>query len=236
VSVAAGAAGPVGGDQLTLDIDVGPGSALVLTDISPTLLLPGPHGRPSRSTTRVKVKDGATLVWLPEPLIAAANCNHFNDIRVELASTARLLIREELILGRCGEEPGSIQQRLQVRRGGQPLYHQNLHVGPDAPGWNSAAVTATHRAVGSLLVVNPGQAWPINGLLLTDTAALLPLSGPAVLITALADDSLDLRKALIAGLSELGRPWQTDSPAERIGTDPSTEAHYVPTEEERRGA
>lgn len=189
----------------------GPGSALVLTDISPTVLLPGPQGRESRTTTRVRVHDGATLVWLPEPLIAAANCRHLNDIRITLADTARLLMREELILGRHGEQPGAIRQRLDVRRAGSPLYRQDLCVGGHAWGWDSAAVTAGHRAVGSVLVVDPRRAWPAHSSLPTDTAAVLPLAGPAVVITALADDNLDLRTALTAGLAQLGAPWQTET-------------------------
>lgn len=222
VSVAAGAAGPMGGDELDFDIDVGANSCLVLTDISATLLLPGARGRCSRSSIRVRVADGATLVWLAEPLIAAAHCNHVNDVDVALAPTARLLLREELILGRHGEQPGTIRQRLLIRRDGQPLYHQDLHIGADAPGWNSAAVAAGHRAVGSILLVDPQRDWTTQrSSMMCPSAGLLPLAGPAALVSALADDSLALRRALTAGLDELGTPWQSDD---------------VPTEEEPHSA
>ncbi|WP_197508306.1 urease accessory protein UreD [Mycobacterium sp. E802] len=224
VSVAAAAAGPVGGDRFTFDIDVGPDSALVLADVSATLLLPGPYGDCSHTTTQVRVGDGATLVWLPEPIIAAAHCNHVNDLRIDLAPTARLLLREELILGRHGEQPGTIEQRLKIRRGGRPLFHQDLHIGPDATGWNSAAVAATCRAVGSTIVVDPQRDWSAAmSATLAGTAALLTLPGPAAMITALGDDNLQLRTALNAGLSRLGKPWQA-----------STESSSVPTEMEAR--
>lgn len=211
VSVAAGAAGPVGGDETHFDIDVGANSSLVLTDISATVLLPGAQGRCSRSSVRVRVAHGATLVWLAEPLIAAANCNHLNEVQVDLADTARLLLREELVLGRHGEQPGTIFQRLRIRRAGQPLYRQDLHIGADAPGWNSAAVAAGHRAVGSVLVVDPQRDWTTQrSATLCPSAALLPLAGPAALVCALADDSLALRRSLTAGLDDLGTPWQSD--------------------------
>jgi urease accessory protein len=212
VCVAAGAAGPIGGDEYTLHVDVGAGSTLVLGDISATLLLPGPHGEVSRQRTDIHVAPSATLVWRPEPLIAAQDCHHVNDVRVALDSGARLLLREELLLGRHGERPGTVHQRLRVRLGGQPLYQQHLTIGPGIAGWDSPAVAGNHQAIGSLVVVDP--AWNDGApptKLLADDAARLPLAGPAVLISALAADSLALRHSLDSGLASLGPPWATDS-------------------------
>jgi urease accessory protein len=103
VSLAAGAGGPVGGDELHLQVRVGAGSSLVLAEISPTLALPGPHGGQSRLRVDVEVAAGGTLIWLPEPVIAARGCDHLTDVRVELDEQARLFLREELLLGRHGE-------------------------------------------------------------------------------------------------------------------------------------
>lgn len=208
VCIAAGAAGPVGGDHLQLIADVGAGSTLFLSDISATLLLPGPHGEQSRIDTRIQVGVGATLIWLPEPIIAAAGCNHLNTVHIDLEPGSRLLMREELLLGRHGELPGTIRQHVRVSLDGQPLYHQHLDLGPDIPGWDSPAIAHSHRALGSILTVDP--AWstaPPPAQSLTGDAALLPLSGPAVLISALAGDSLQLRQLLGEGLKALGPPW-----------------------------
>ncbi|WP_193313018.1 urease accessory protein UreD [Georgenia subflava] len=208
VSVAAGAAGPIGGDHLSLDIDVGPGSTLVLGEISARLLLPGPHAEQSRSTTTVRVDRGGTLIWLPQPMIAATGCRHLNDVHVELAEGARLLLREEVVLGRHEEVPGTLAQHVRVRRAGRPLYDQRLDFGPEAIGWDSPAVAGSSRALGSVLVVDPSwadatpPAQPLG-----EDAAVLPLSGPAVLISATSPDSLTLRRALTTGLRSLGHPW-----------------------------
>ncbi|MDN5872439.1 MAG: urease accessory protein UreD [Nitrococcus sp.] len=208
VCLAAGAAGPIGGDQLALEVDVGADSVLILRDISATLLLPGPDGEPSRTRTDIHVAAGATFIWLPEPMIAARDCHHINDVRVELDSGARLLLREELLLGRHGESPGTVRQRLRVRLGGCPLYQQHLDIGPGAAGWDSPAVVGDHRALGSILAVDPAwsdgtpPARPLAG-----DAALLPLSGPAVLVSALGADSLALRRSLDGGLKTLGPPF-----------------------------
>lgn len=229
VSLAAGAAGPVGGDDLALDVTVGAGTSLVFTDISPTLLLPGPDGATSHTTMRVRVCDGATLVWLPEPIIAAARCRHVNDVRIDLAPTARLLVREELVLGRHDELPGAVRQRLRVRRGDGPLHHQSLDVGPGAAGWSGAAVVGAHRAVGAVLVVDPYRGGRLDGAILPDTvAAVLPLAGPGVLVSAVADDSLSLRRSLAAGLAVLGTPW--------VGSETVIRMNCPPEEKESCGA
>lgn len=204
VCLAAGAAGPVGGDELVLTVDVGAGSTLVLREISASLLLPGPHGEQSSLRTTVRLGAGATLVWLPEPVIAAHGCHHLTDVRVDLAPGARLVLREELLLGRHREQPGGVVQQLRVRLGGQPLLNQRLAVGTGAVGWDSPAVTGGRRALGSLVVVDPGWAdRPPEPVLLGDTAAVMPLVGPAALVSVLAPDALGLRRCLDAGLALL---------------------------------
>jgi urease accessory protein len=200
VSLTAGAAGPIGGDAYRLDVDVGAHSTLMLCDVSPTLLLPGPDGAPSSYAISIEVAEHATLVWLAEPLIAAHNCHHLHDIRVTLHASARLLMREELLLGRHGEPGGTVRQRIIVHRGCDALYRQDLAVGHGAIGADGAAALGGANAVGSVLTVDP--AWeqsPPRGCVISPTAAVLPLTGPAALVTALGDDNLALRRDLTIG-------------------------------------
>lgn len=206
VSLAAGAAGPVGGDHLRLEVDVGPGATLVLRSVAATLALPGPHGQPSCSEVTVRVGAHGVFVWLPGPLIAAQGCRHHAVTRVTLEPGARLLLREELLLGRHAEQPGAVRQRLRVCLGNHPLHDQEIAVGSGAAGWDGPAVTGGRRALGSLLVVDPD--WDDGRVSLpapttaADTA-LLPLSGPAMLVTALAHDGLALRHRLDTSLAEI---------------------------------
>jgi urease accessory protein len=209
VSLVAGAAGPVGGDHLCLSIDVGPGAALVLRAVAATLALPGPHGQPSRSEITARVAANGILVWLPGPVIAAQGCHHHAVTRVTLEPGARLLLREELLLGRHAEQPGAVRQRLRVCLDNRPLHDQEVSIGPGASGWDGAAVTGGRRALGSVLIVDPD--WDHNRIDLPAPAvaadtALLPLSGPAVLVTALARDALALRHQLDIGIAAVDRP------------------------------
>jgi urease accessory protein len=208
VTVVAGSAGPLGGDRLRLEVEVGPGSMLVLSEVAATLLLPGPNGEESLMEIDIRVDTNGTLVWLPEPVIAVRGCRHRTEIRVSLASGGRLFLREEVMLGRYGEQPGMLRQHLRVQIDGRPLLDQELAVGFEASGWDGPAVTGNHRALGMILVVDPETCQRIPATLEGD-AAILPLAGPAVLVSVLAPDTLALRRQLDAGLALLdNRPAQ----------------------------
>ncbi|MFI0349319.1 urease accessory protein UreD [Actinomadura sp. 9N407] len=201
VHLAAGGAGPLGGDRLRLEVDVGAGSTLLFGEVSPTLLLPGPRGEESRFDIRVRIGAGATLAWLPELVIAAHGCRHITDIRVTLERGARLVLREEILFGRHGETPGSHRQRVRIVTDEGPLYDQELGTGPSAPGWDGPAVTAGHRTAGTLLLVDPDRP-TYTGLPIPDTA-FMELHGNGVLCTALAPDTTALRHRLDAALDTL---------------------------------
>ncbi|WP_037858272.1 urease accessory protein UreD [Streptomyces sp. SCSIO 75703] len=197
VHLAAGAAGPLGGDLLRLEVRVGEGSALVLGEIAPTLLLPGTYGEESRLDVRVRVDAGGCLAWLPELVIAGRDCRHRTDVRITLARDARLVMREEVLFGRHGETPGRFRQRIRVETPAGPLHDQELAVGPGAPGWDGPAVTGGHRTAGTLLVVDPGavSAERARGALAGPGTAVMDLGG-GVLVGALAPDTADLRRRL----------------------------------------
>ncbi len=208
VALAAGTAGPLGGDKYTLDVHVGAGSTLILQEVSAMLVLPGVGGGQSHMSVTVTVDDGATFVWWAEPIIAAHRCNHRHDVRIALAGSARMVLREEMLLGRHGEAPGDFTSRLRITRDDAALYDQELSFGPATVGWNGAAVLDKASAVGSIIAVDPAWANASPPALpFHECAALTPLAGPGVAIGALASDSLELRRLLTQGLNELGPPW-----------------------------
>lgn len=205
VRLAAGAAGPLGGDQLRIDIRVGKGATLMVAAVSATLLLPGPHGLESSSEVTITVAAGGSLVWLPGRQIAAEGCRHASVTRIELEPGARLFAREELLLGREGELPGSLRQRLRVTLGGDALYDQEVAVGAGVAGWQSSAVTGGRRALGSVLLVEPDVATFATAVSedFPDTA-VMKLSDQAMLIASAAADSIALDRRLAAALVPAG--------------------------------
>ncbi|WP_327270234.1 urease accessory protein UreD [Streptomyces sp. NBC_01218] len=184
---------PLGGDRLAVDVDAGEGTRLRVGAAAATVALPGPG--PAHYDVRLSVGDEAELHWLPEQLISARGSELRMTTTVELAATARLVYREEQVLGRHGEATGALATRLTVRRRGRPLLDQELSYGPGAAGgWDGPAVLGGHRAVGQLLFVMPEfEERPVMTRLLGPTAVLAPLAGPAALVTAVATDARRLR-------------------------------------------
>ncbi len=210
VTVVGAMTAPLGGDRLRLTVTVEPGAALRVTSAAATVALPGPEPGAATYDTVLSVAEDAELHWLPEPVVSARGSHLVATTRVDLGAGARLVLRERLVLGRAGEDPGRYAGRLTVRHAGRPLLDQELSYGPGAPGWDGGAILDRHRAAGQLLVVDPALAEkPAEPVLLGDTAVLTPLPGPAALITAVAPDALALDRLLAAGASFLTRSDST---------------------------
>lgn len=190
------AAGPLGGDDLALDIEVGPGSHLVLRSAAGMLLLPGPRGDRSVLRVSARVGPGGRLDYCPRPAVAVAGCDHQARAEIELAAGAALRWREEIVLGRHGEPPGRCTSRVDVTLAGAPLYRGELTVGdPGTDG--SSAVLDGAGAVGSVLLVDPGRAGTQAAV--RDGLAVLPLAGPGVAVTATAAEAVSLARRLDLG-------------------------------------
>jgi urease accessory protein len=126
---------------------------------------------------------------------------HVTRTRIRLEQGARLLWRDEIVLGRHREEGGSVSARLSVDLDGRPLLRHRIDAGPEHPGWASAAVGGGSRCAGSLLAVDPawltGEPGPPGPLTMEPgAAAVLSLAGPAAHAVALASDARTLRRLL----------------------------------------
>ena len=203
VHLVGGAAGPLGGDELFLDLEVGPGACLVLRTVAATVALPGRDSEPSTTTVRASVAAGGRLAFLPEPMVAAAGCHHRQLSTVEVAEGGHLVWREELVGGRHGERPGRVRQEIRLRYAGAPVLAQDLVLTPDQ--WASPAVLGGDRTVGSIVVIGPGA--PPGPTMVVGNAVRMPLGGPVVLCSAVAADIPALRHGLD---TLMPRGWLTD--------------------------
>ncbi|MEV6846944.1 urease accessory protein UreD [Actinoplanes sp. NPDC051411] len=192
VHLVGGAAGPLRGDDLRLEIEVEAGAELTVRGVAAQIALPGPGETPSRLEIRATVGPDATLRWLPEPLIAAAGCDHRTVTHAEVAEGGRLLWRDDLVFGRQGEPSGSLRSRALFRYAGSTVYRQDLAAGPDATGSAGPAVLGKAQALGTLLALPGVATWPPHGA----GVASMPLAGPGVVITALGADIRGVRAAL----------------------------------------
>jgi len=164
-----GAAGPLGGDRLRIDVCVRAGASLVVRSVAATIAYPSRDGALSRLDVHATVEAGGRLEWRPEPLIAVGRGHHRTTSTVDLCAGAALVWRDELVCGRHGEGPGDVCLLTSVHVEKRPLYVHELAVGPAAPGWSGAAVLGGARVHASTLYVGvpvpagPGTAMELAG-------------------------------------------------------------------------
>jgi len=187
---------PLGGDDVELEVVVGPGASAVLTGVAAALALPG-AGR-SRLSVRLELAVAAQLQYLPEPTVVTGRAAHDAVLHAHLGEGARLRCREVLVAGRSGEPSGSHRGHLRVADAAGPLLVQDLELG-DPALHASPAHLAGRRVLGTEVLVwgpDPGQAQ--GG----DWWSLVPLARRGSLATAVGADAVgacrDLARALAA--------------------------------------
>lgn len=176
----------LGGDELRLAIEVGAGQTLRLTDVAATVAYDG-RGATARIDVRIDVAENGTLVWAAEPLVLAEGARVERSLRASVAEHGRLLVRDQLVLGRAGERGGDLTCRTRVTWAGRPAHAEDLRL---SPGDHHVAMTGTSRILDSAVAVGcrpPTPAhgtelvWALPGAIVRDLAPEAHLSavGPA---------------------------------------------------------
>jgi urease accessory protein len=192
VHMVGSATSPLGGDDVGLDVEVGPGAGLVLTGVAATLALPGQAGRPSRLVVRLQVADDAGLQYLPEPTVVTGRADHHGELYAELGAGSRLRCREVLVAGRSGEPAGRFRGLVRVQDGRRPLLAQEQELG-DPALQASAAHLAGRRVLGTeVLVWGDDPADAVAG----DWWSLSPLPSRGCLASAVGSDAVSAQRAL----------------------------------------
>jgi urease accessory protein len=139
------------------------------------------------------------LDWDPEPGVAASGADHVSETRVRLAAGACLRWREEFVLGRYGEDPGTWTSRMRVSVEGRVALSSELSAGPASPSGSSQAALAGARAVSTLLLFDPDPSrLPTRGRFEAPSASAvaLPLAESGVQVTAWGDQLGACRSAV----------------------------------------
>lgn len=194
------AAGPLGGDEVSIRIDLTDGARLTVRSSAASVVLRG--SGPSLTRVCASVGAGCALRWAPEPTVLTQGCEHRIVSEVSVAAGAELEWWEEIVLGRHGERSGSATARLEIDYAGEPLLRHELAVGPNHPESATPAVAGSARAIGSVILAGErvaGRGVPTAA----GPATVLALDGPAVQVTAVAGNVLCLRNSLRATVESL---------------------------------
>jgi urease accessory protein len=123
-------------------------------------------------------------------------------VSLALGATATWL--DTLTLGRSGEQPGDLSQRLDVEVDGRPLLREELRVGPLAAGWDGAAVLGGYRHVAALHL--------LGRRLGTDLPGTLQLAGPGTTARFVAHRGHELAIQVAAALPHFLDPTEFLAP------------------------
>lgn len=204
------------GDRLEADIRVERGAHGIVTTPSATKLYRA--DRPAESTTRLQVAAGATLEYLPEPIIPYSGSRFVEHLSVDVEPGGRMLAWEILAPGRAarGElfDYELLGLRLTVREGGLEILRERAELCPTREKLPSLSMgPATHYGV--LLVVG-GEASPLATGLREELASLragvTTLPGSGLLVKALAVGGRDIESLFRLVRERVVRHW-TGRPA-----------------------
>lgn len=217
VHLVGSASTPLAGDDVELDVTVGPGAALVLTGVAAAVALPGSGPRGSRTVLRCRVGDGGSLSHRPEPTVVTSRADHHAVLEVELTGSASLRARDVLVAGRTGERPGRYRGTVRVVRDGHPVLVQTQELGdPLLDG--SPAHLAGHRVLGTEVVVDDG---PPAGPAVGEGWSRSPLAAGGMLATAVAHDTVTAGRRLAEALATQPVPAGDDAPRTLAGRAPA---------------
>ena len=118
----------LGGDELRLDVEVGPGLRLDLRDVAGTVVYHG-RGLGCLVAVTLTVHPGAVLVWAGEPLVVCDGAQVVRTLDVDVADTGRLLLRDRVALGRSGQSGGDLTCRTTMTCAARPALVEELTLG-----------------------------------------------------------------------------------------------------------
>lgn len=201
--------GLTGGDRIEIEAEVGAGSQMSLTTQAAERAYRADSGI-AQMRSKVTVRAGGRLNWLPQELILYDGCALHRTLEVSLAADAQALIVEPVIFGRLamGERlsSGVFRDRIHVTRAGAPIYRDAVNLSGDIASLLArGAVCGGAAALCSVVFASPNaeaQLEPLRAMLPPSGAA--SLLGPDLLVLRLvAADGFELRRALLPVLDRL---------------------------------
>jgi urease accessory protein len=151
--------GVVGGDSLSVVIDVGAGADAVHSTATAERIYRS-IGPPARMNVTLALGGTARLDWLPQETILYSGARLHRRFEIDIAADARLLMAEMVVFGRVahGEVPGrgELRDQWRIRRGGRLVFAEAVRLdGHVADALARPAVAAGARSTGLVVAIAP---------------------------------------------------------------------------------
>jgi len=174
-------ASPVGEDHVRVEVDLGPGVTVAVRSVAATMVYAA-RGAGTRWDTTLRVADGATLDWRPEPVILTERARHDARTTIHASGGADVLLDDVLVLGRDGERAGLLRSTLDVRVDDVPVLLTSVDT--SLPGWAGPAGVAHASVVAHRVRVGGPDVEPATH---RDVVVLDPAPGCRLAVAPAAD-------------------------------------------------
>jgi urease accessory protein len=151
--------GMAGGDRLTITIEAGQGSDVVLSTPSAERIY-GSTGLVTEATIAMALQPGAHLAWLPRETILFSGARLARRLDVEMDRGASLILAETIVFGRLamGERLGHglFADSWRIKRDGRLLHAEEARLdGEIAELLERPALGGGARAIATAIMVSP---------------------------------------------------------------------------------
>jgi urease accessory protein len=153
--------GVLGGDQLALDIELGPAARVQLTTTSATRIYRSSPGvSAARQTNVVRVRTGGVLEYVPDQLIPFAGSRYQQYTRIELEQDAGLFWWETIAPGRLARDEcfayDLLQSEMTITVAGLPIAIERFKLEPGNVNMASAVRLGIFRYHTSFFICRVG--------------------------------------------------------------------------------
>jgi urease accessory protein len=178
--------GLLGGDELSLKVNLAPGAIVQLTTTGATRIYrPRADSAPTRQANQITVGKNALLEYVPDPIIPYARARFSQRTTIHLSPGAGLFWWEILSPGReaHGEvfQYESLELSTDVVAGGRPICSERVRLRPGEHDLASAARMGSHRYWATFYICRVGaesRAWrALEDRIRDQATALYPLNG-----------------------------------------------------------
>lgn len=153
--------GILGGDDLAVDLSVGPDARAQVTTTSATRLYQARNeAAPARQSTTITIAQGGLLEYLPDPLIPFAGSRYEQKTAISLAHDAGFMGWEVLAPGREARAEcfafETLRLSLDIWAEQRPILLERNHLAPQSQPLTTPAQMGTYRYLASFYCAHVG--------------------------------------------------------------------------------
>lgn len=206
------AGGLTGGDHMQWSAELAPAGRMVLTTQACERIYRSIGGAAQLRTT-IKVGAGAHLDWLPQETILFASSQLDRRIEIDLDGGASLTAVEAILLGRDAMGEAALDARLRdhwrISRNGRLIHAEATRLDGTPAERDGLSLLAGKRAFATIVHIAPSADQcaatlaGLRALLPADSRIAASANGERLVVRALAQTGLALRRLIVPILTEL---------------------------------